>query len=79
MNEIINALIDIGSLRKVIDMHFTSLESIKNEKERINEELRIIKNQEEKIENQLKILLHYHHFVSNGGYDAVNLQPKEEK
>lgn len=71
MNEIINALIDSNSLRKVIDMHFTSLESIKSEKERLNEELRIVDMQESKLEKQLRILLSYHHFVSNNGYDVV--------
>lgn len=71
MNEIINALIDLNSLRKVIDMHFTSLESIKSEKDRLNEELRIVDMQEAKIEKQLRILLSYHHFVSNNGYDVV--------
>lgn len=72
MNEIINSLIDSNSLRSVIDMHFTSLESIKSEKERLNEELRIVDVQESKLEKQLRILLSYHHFVSNNGYDVIN-------
>ena len=71
MNEIINALIDSNSLRSVIDMHFTSLESIKSEKERLVEELRVVDVQESKLEKQLRILLSYHHFVSNNGYDVV--------
>ena len=71
MNDIINSLIDSNSLRKVIDMHFTSLESIKSEKDRLVEELRVVDVQESKLEKQLRILLSYHHFVSNNGYDVV--------
>ena len=72
MNEIINSLIDSNSLRSVIDMHFTSLESIKSEKERLVEELRVVDVQESKLEKQLRILLSYHNFVSNNGYDVIN-------
>ena len=71
MNDIINSLIDRNSLRKVIDMHFTSLESIKSEKDRLVEELRVVDVQESKLEKQLRILLSYHHFVSNNGYNVV--------
>ena len=70
----LNPLTNINDLNKFIDLHINQMELLTNQRDTTIQELNKIEKQREEIHNQLQILLSYHNFISNNGFESINVK-----
>ena len=70
----LNPLTNVDDLQSFIQMHIKQMETLTESRDKTIQELNKIEVEREKINNQLQILLSYHNFISNNGFESINVK-----